>query len=131
MMSMRYSLTDSPSLRRVYILFNAKHSLNAADFAMLEALEENCQAQTSNFPWTLQAIITKADQLDGNMAAVRAMQDKIFKTAPTCLPPIVTAAKGKTKFGIDEVRQSIVEACGIDRTQAYIVRDRQRPESSP
>lgn len=82
---------------------------------MLQSLDEQCQAASST-TFTLQAIITKADNLvrsaDGR-GAIRDIQKDIFEAAPTCLPAIVTAALDDTRLGIDEMRKSIAEACGL------------------
>ncbi|KAI0736396.1 P-loop containing nucleoside triphosphate hydrolase protein [Fomitopsis betulina] len=102
-------------LRRIYLLVNAVHGLNDADRAMLQSLDEQCQAASStNF--TLQAIITKADNLlrsDNGREAIKDIQKDIFEAAPTCLPAIVTAALDESRLGIDEMRTSIAEACGL------------------
>ena len=75
--------------------------------------------------WTLQAIITKADTLrprDLAPALARIRAD-LFSAAPTCLPPIVTAAAAahdQLRLGVDEVRASIAEACGLGRVEAKV-----------
>ncbi len=108
-------------LKRVYILFNAKHGLNEVDRVMLESLNEKCQT-TGGQGFTLQAVITKVDSLAGEFApAIRKMQQEIFETAPLCLPAIVTAAS-KVQVGTDEVRRSIIEACGLGRIGATLIR---------
>lgn len=107
--------SDACRLRRIYLLVNAVHGLNDADRAMLQSLDEQCQAASStNF--TLQAIITKADNLlrsDNGREAIKDIQKDIFEAAPTCLPAIVTAALDESRLGIDEMRTSIAEACGL------------------
>jgi GTP-binding protein len=104
-------------LSRVYILINAKHGVNQADKLMLQDLDE--RIQSGHFRWTLQAIITKTDlvPLEKLDTAISSIKQTIFDNAPTCLPPIVTAAPVKsTGLGIDDVRRSIVEACGLARS---------------
>ena len=105
----------------MYILFNGKHGLNEVDRIMLQSLEKKCQEQENTIPWTLQAIITKADQMDGDRAALRAIQDDIFKTAPTCLPPLAVAITKRAQVGVDRIRDSMTEACGLGQAQAKIV----------
>jgi GTP-binding protein len=97
-------------LRRIYILFNAKHGISRVDEAMLESLGERCKGTL-----TLQAVITKADTipLGRSVEVVGKMRDQIRKAAPTCLPAILTSANMSPPLGIAEVRKSIVEACGI------------------
>jgi GTP-binding protein len=98
-------------LRRIYILFNAKHGISQVDEAMLESLDARCQASHL----TLQAVITKADAIPRGRAvnAILKMRAKVLQAAPTCLPAIVTSANMKPPFGIEEVRKSIAEACGL------------------
>ncbi len=110
-------------LRRVFILFSAKHGLNEVDRMMLQSLDEQCQT-SGGLRWTVQAIITKADSLrSGELArAVKDIQQDIFETAPTCLPPILTAAHEQPHFGVDTVRQSIMEACGLGKAETKVYR---------
>ena len=110
-------------LRRVFILFNAKHGLNEIDHMMLRSLDEQCQA-SGGLKWTLQAIITKLDTLrPGELEkTVKNMQTDIFQTAPSCLPPLLTSAHERPSVGVDNVRQSIVEACGLGKAEAKVYR---------
>lgn len=103
-----------PRLRRVYILFNAKHGLNQVDRAMLASLDEQCQS-SAGIKFTLQAVITKADLLvtRETLSSVEKMQKDIFEAAPTCLPAILTVALKQPHIGIEELRRSIAEACGL------------------
>ncbi|CCM02610.1 uncharacterized protein FIBRA_04713 [Fibroporia radiculosa] len=102
-------------LKRVFILFNAKHGLSDIDRAMLQSLDEQCQSSAGT-KFTLQAVITKADSLLQSRNAGNTVQDlqkAIFEAAPTCLPAIVTTALKHPHFGIEEVRRSIADACGL------------------
>ncbi|KAH9939157.1 P-loop containing nucleoside triphosphate hydrolase protein [Amylocystis lapponica] len=101
-------------LRRVYVLINASHGVNEADRAMLQRLDTQCQASGGSH-FTLQAVITKADALVARdaRAAIQDIQRDIFEAAPTCLPAIVTMALKFPYFGIEEVRESIADACGL------------------
>ncbi|THH10560.1 hypothetical protein EW146_g8329 [Bondarzewia mesenterica] len=107
-------LETRTELRRVFVLFNAKHGLNEADRLMLQNLDALCQA-SGDMRWTLQAIITKVDTVPKQLVAttIPALQKEIFEIAPTCLPPIITAALKHPRLGIEEIRQSIAEACGL------------------
>ena len=81
---------------------------------MLAELDAQVQ-RSGGTKFTLQAIITKADQL-GNLGRehVDQMKNTIFQAAPTCLPPIITACPPKgPKFGIELVRKSIADCCGL------------------
>lgn len=82
---------------------------------MLQNLDQQCQS-SGGLKFTLQAIITKADSLLKTKApagAIERIQEDIFEAAPTCLPAIVTAALKQPHVGIEEVRRSITEACGL------------------
>ncbi|KAL1945002.1 hypothetical protein VTO73DRAFT_2622 [Trametes versicolor] len=110
-------------LRRVYILFHAKHGLNDVDRMMLSSLDEQCRA-SSGLQFTVQGIITKTDTLRADEVAktIKRIQAEIFETAPTCLPAIVTSALESPHFGVDQVRQSIEEACGLGRAEMKVFR---------
>lgn len=103
-------------LKRVYLLLNAKHGLNEADRLMLSDLSERCMS-SGGTRWTLQAVITKIDELPLSevKSTLHDMQKDIFEAAPACLPPVVTAAAKHPRLGIDIMRASIVDACGIGR----------------
>ncbi|KAI0630755.1 P-loop containing nucleoside triphosphate hydrolase protein [Trametes polyzona] len=118
-----YYVQNRAELRRVYILFHAKHGLNEVDRMMLSSLDEQCQA-SAGLKFTVQGIITKVDSLrDNELAkAVKNIQKDIFETAPTCLPPIVTSALEHPHFGVDQVRQSILEACGLGNAEMKVFR---------
>jgi GTP-binding protein len=102
-------------LRRVYILFNAKHGMNETDIAMLKSLNDRCLSSAAGSALTLQAVITKADVILPEQVEqiIPKMRKQIFDAAPTCLPPIITSALMRPQFGIQEMRGSIIEACGL------------------
>ena len=107
----------------MFILFNAKHGLNEIDKMMLRSLDEQCQA-SGGVDWTLQAIITKTDALRTGeiVKTIKSIQRDIAETAPTCLPPILTSAHEHPHLGVEDVRQSITEACGLTKTSAKLYR---------
>jgi len=112
-------------LKRIYVLFNAKHGLNEYDQQMLQDLDQQCQSSEGQ-KFTVQAIITKLDLLttvNDSTATdqLKKIQKDIFDAAPTCLPPILTSTVKYPYLGIREVRQSIVEACGVGRVRSTIV----------
>ena len=78
---------------------------------MLQSLDAKC----GDAKFTLQAIITKLDTVPPGDAAkaVTRMRTQIFEAAPTCLPTILTSANMQPPFGIEEVRKSVAEACGL------------------
>lgn len=73
-----------------------------------------------NRRWTFQLVLTKVDSV-----STGALQDQVTKTveavwnvAPSCQPPyILTSSSNWERRGIDEMRESIVEACGVLRTR--------------
>jgi len=105
----------SNRLKRIYILFNAKHGLNEADKQMVAHLSQSLVTEQGTQPFTLQAIITKADTIPiANLEEVIGKIKKdIWEAAPLCLPPIVTSAEMRPPFGVDLVRQNIAQACGL------------------
>lgn len=112
----------------MYVLFNAKHGLNEYDQLMLQDLDQQCQSSLGQ-RFTLQAIITKLDLLlsvneMSGAEQLKKIQADIFEAAPTCLPPIMTSVVKHPFLGIDEVRQSIAEACGVGRVKSTILHSR-------
>ncbi|KAG5637096.1 hypothetical protein H0H81_005779 [Sphagnurus paluster] len=99
-------------LRRVYILFNGKHPLNAFDTQMLAHISSKLISERGTQPFTLQAVITKADCMPGDKLpeTIAKLRKYIWEAAPLCLPPIVTSATMNPPFGIEEMRQNIAEA---------------------
>lgn len=102
-------------LKRIYILFNAKHGLNAFDRQMLSHLSQKLVTQRGTQPYTLQAIITKADlvPIDNLPTTIALIQKAIWESASLCLPPIVTSTTSSPPFQIDRVRKNIADACGL------------------
>ncbi|KAJ7173452.1 P-loop containing nucleoside triphosphate hydrolase protein [Mycena filopes] len=101
-------------LKRIYILFNGKHPLNPADLEMLANLSDTLFTEGVQ-PYTLQAIITKADCIPSHSLGevLPKIHKQIWEAAPLCLPPLLTSAMMKPSFGIDQVRSNIAEACGL------------------
>ncbi|KAJ6621474.1 P-loop containing nucleoside triphosphate hydrolase protein [Mycena sp. CBHHK59/15] len=108
-------LRTRKQLRRVYILFNGKHPLNTADLEMLAHLSDTLFRQDGTQPYTLQAVITKADCIPSQAmgTVIPQIQKQIWEAAPLCLPPIITSATMRPMFGIEQVRANIREACGL------------------
>jgi GTP-binding protein len=108
---------DSLRLRRVYILFDPRTGLNKYDLAMLQFLDAHCHASSSSstLRFTVQAVLTKMDLIPRGkiQAATDKMRMEITGACPTCLPPIITTVRTVPRFGVEEMRESIVEACGI------------------
>ena len=113
----RNRLTFIRRLCRVYVLLNAKHGLNEADRLMLQDLDN--KVQTGQVSWSLQTIITKADLVSRHNldTTIDGIKRTICENAPTCLPPIVTSSLKSDGPGVNDVRRSIVEACGLARSR--------------
>ncbi|KAH9479766.1 putative GTP-binding protein EngB [Psilocybe cubensis] len=111
----KHYIQNRPELKRVYILFNAKHGLNETDKLMLAALSSSLLSERGAQAFTLQSIITKADTVPTAklQGTISNMKKDIWDAAPLCLPPIITSAEMSPPFGINQVRQSIAEACGL------------------
>ncbi|KAJ3575573.1 hypothetical protein NP233_g1003 [Leucocoprinus birnbaumii] len=116
-------LQTRQELRRVYILFNAKHGLNSYDKGMLEHLSNLMLTPRGTQPWTLQSVITKADTIpvDDISTAINKIRKEIFDVAPLCLRPIVTSTEMTPPFGIDQLRENIIDACGLNKTLLWYV----------
>jgi len=102
-------------LKQIYILFSAKHGLNNFDHQMLSHLSRKLMTLRGTQPYTLQAIITKADLVPANNlpTSIALIQKAIWESAPLCLPAIVTSTALSPPFQIDRVRKNIVDACGL------------------
>ncbi|KAF5385800.1 hypothetical protein D9615_002193 [Tricholomella constricta] len=108
-------LETRKALRRVYILFNAKHPLNESDTQMLAHISSKLISDRGTQPFTLQAVITKADCIPSDKVSetITKLRKDIWEAAPLCLPPIITSATMNPPFGIEKVQANIAEACGL------------------
>ena len=106
---------SSTRLKRIYILFSAKHGLNAFDHQMLSHLSQKLLTERGTQPYTLQAIITKADLVPTKdlPSSISLIQKAIWESAPLCLPAIVTSTALSPPFQIDRVRKNILDVCGL------------------
>jgi GTP-binding protein len=109
-----FSDTES-RLKRIYILFNGKHLLNAVDLEMLANLSGTLFSKEGTQTYTLQAIITKVDCIPSQSLdqVIPKIQKQIWEAAPLCLSPIITSAMMRPMFGVDAVRRDIAEAAGL------------------
>lgn len=91
---------------------------------MLENLNHQCETSLQgDRPITMQAIITKTDNIKGDATShVQRIKQAIFEAAPLCLPPILTAATKSQFWGRDEVRRSVSEACALGRIASKVTR---------
>ena len=109
------SPASAPRLRRIYILFNAKHDLNDYDLGMLANLSDKLINAEGRQPFTLQAIITKVDSIPSGKEGetIRKLRQDIFKAAPLCMPPLLTSVTMHPPFGVGTVRSNIIDACSV------------------
>ena len=81
---------------------------------MLSHLSQKLVTPRGTQPYTLQAIITKADLVPvDDLVTLSSIQKDIWKSAPLCLPAIVTSTAMSPPFQIDLVRKNIADVCGI------------------
>jgi GTP-binding protein len=82
---------------------------------MLESLNARTRAN-SGTRFSLQAVITKLDAipLTDVKTALSRLRQEIWEAAPLCLPAIATTAVKHPHLGIEAVRGSITQACGLD-----------------
>jgi GTP-binding protein len=109
-------LTLMCRLRRIYLLINAKHGVTEFDKNMLQHLNDKLKTTPgTRAKLSLQAILTKVDTIPADDAStqIKQIQADIFTHAPICMPPLLTAINPKLAVGIDAVRASIVETCGV------------------
>lgn len=102
-------------LKRIYILISAKHGLKSSDREMLSHLSKKLVTLRGTQPFTLQAIITKADLVrNENLSTyISDIQKAIWESAPLCLPAIVTSTALSPPFQIDLVQKNIADVCGL------------------
>ncbi|HLI67977.1 MAG TPA: ribosome biogenesis GTP-binding protein YihA/YsxC [Caulobacteraceae bacterium] len=101
----RAYLRGRPSLKRAYLLIDARHGLKATDAPALDALDEAAVSY--------QIVLTKADKL--KPAAVLAVTDAVLKAVsrrPAAFPRVL-ATSAETKQGLAELRAEIALAAGV------------------
>jgi GTP-binding protein len=92
-------LSGRASLKRVFVLVDARHGLKAADETVMNELD---RAGVS-----YEIVLTKADKVKpGELAAVEAATAEALRKRPAAHPAIV-ATSSFTKAGLDEVRREI------------------------
>ena len=102
----RAYLRGRPSLKRVYLLIDARHGLKPPDQEALDALD---QAAVS-----YQIVLTKADKIKPHEAEamVAATSAKIVKR-PAAFPRVIATSSEKG-YGLAELRAEIAGASGLD-----------------
>jgi GTP-binding protein len=100
----RSYLMGRPSLRRVFILIDARHGLKAPDRDTMDLLDESAVSY--------QAILTKADKCSqAELARIRADVEKEMKKRPAAYPEII-ATSSRTGAGIAELRAELAKLAG-------------------
>jgi GTP-binding protein len=98
-------LSGRPSLRRVYLLIDARHGVKAVDREIMALLTEAAV--------TFEIVLTKVDKL--NAHAVAKMEETlcaIIDNEPAAFPRFVSTSS-QTGQGIDILRGEIAEAIGF------------------
>jgi GTP-binding protein len=92
-------LAGRASLKRVFVLVDARHGLKAADETVMNELD---RAGVS-----YQVVFTKADKVKpAELAAVEAETAEALRKRPAA-HPVIIATSSVTKAGLDEVRNEI------------------------
>jgi GTP-binding protein len=92
-------LSGRASLKRVFVLVDARHGLKASDETLMNELD---RAGVS-----YQIVLTKADKVKpGELAAVEAATAEATRKRPAAHPAVI-ATSSATKAGLDEVRIQI------------------------
>ena len=102
---MRTYLAGRPTLRRLFLLVDARHGLKKSDVEMLEMLDRVAVA--------VQVVLTKADQPRGEaLEAVRLACEQALIKHPAALPEVVVTSALK-KTGIAARRAEIAALVNI------------------
>ncbi len=100
----RSYLMGRPSLRRVFILIDARHGLKAPDCDTMDLLDESAVSY--------QAVLTKADKCSqAELARVRAGVEEEMKKRPAAYPEIIVTSS-RTGAGIAELRAELAKLAG-------------------
>ncbi|MEO8112923.1 MAG: ribosome biogenesis GTP-binding protein YihA/YsxC [Phenylobacterium sp.] len=101
----RAYLRGRPSLKRAYLLIDARHGLKDVDAEALDAFDTAAVSY--------QIVLTKADKLKAaELAAVTEQTLKAIARRPAAFPRVL-ATSAETQAGIPELRAEILAACGI------------------
>jgi GTP-binding protein len=100
----RSYLMGRPSLRRVFILIDARHGLKAPDRDTMDLLDQSAVSY--------EAVLTKADKCSpAELARVRADVEKEMKKRPAAYPEIIVTSS-RTGAGIAELRAELAKLAG-------------------
>jgi GTP-binding protein len=98
-------LRGRPSLKRAYLLIDARHGLKEVDNEPMDRLDKAAVSY--------QIILTKADKIkpDALLKVIVATQD-LIKKRPAA-HPLVLATSAEKGLGIPELRAEIMQACSV------------------
>ncbi len=98
----RAYLQGRPSLKRVYLLIDARHGLKPSDAEALDALDKAAVSY--------QVVLTKADKIKPAEAEAR-VAETLARTAkrPAAFPRVI-ATSAETGYGLPELRAEIAQA---------------------
>lgn len=101
------------SLRRVFLLVNAKHGFSTYDEMMLQDLDRRF-SETAGLSFGYQIVLTKIDTLSTAADIIKAKdeveQEAQKVTRAWTTSALVTSTQGRG-FGIDKLREAIIQAC--------------------
>ncbi len=98
-------LRGRPSLKRAYLLIDARHGLKSVDNEPMDALDLAAVSY--------QIILTKADKIKpAELEKVVADSQNAIKKRPAA-HPLVIATSSEKGLGIPELRAEIMMACGV------------------
>jgi GTP-binding protein len=93
----------SPRLCRIYVLLNIQHGLKENDDWMLKQLSE--------LNIDISVVLTKVDKIpEDNVYNKMLMFSNILNKRYANINPLLHAVSSKTKFGVDMLRHSLIEA---------------------
>ncbi|KAF9433274.1 hypothetical protein BGZ76_009679, partial [Entomortierella beljakovae] len=113
-------LSTRKSLRRIYVMIDARHGLKVADKEFLTMLD----SKTRKF----QVVLTKCDLVSPPDLARRYMvvQEELKKTYRNVIAEKLLMVSSYTGAGMNNLRKDILFTCG----QNILVRERERPQST-
>ncbi|KAF9582284.1 hypothetical protein BGW38_000408 [Lunasporangiospora selenospora] len=113
-------LCERKSLRRIYVLIDARHGLKVADKTFLDMLESKSKK--------FQVVLTKCDLIPPpDLARCYTMvQEELKKSYKYALTGRLLMVSSYTGAGMNNLRKDMLFACGQD----ILIRDRERPKST-
>ena len=97
----RTYLRGRANLARVYVLIDARHGIKAADEALFDLLDEAAVSY--------QVVLTKADQVAGEVLASRLEATAAALAKRKAAYPEVLATSARTRSGITELRAAVAK----------------------